>query len=57
MCNPIKCECKKRAISMKTKFIALESLDQCANAKRYFLIQLDMGGMKEKLYNLKMTLH
>lgn len=57
MYNPIKCECKKTVVSMKTKLIASESLDQCVNAKRNFLILLDMGGMKKKLCNLKTTLH
>lgn len=57
MCTPMKCEYKKRAVSMKTKLIALDWLDQCVTAKRNFFITLDVGGMKEKLYNLKMTLH
>lgn len=30
----MRCKCKKRAISMKTKLIALEWLDQCVIAKK-----------------------
>lgn len=53
----MRCKCKKRAISMKTKLIALEWLDQCVIAKKKKASQITHGGRKEKLYNSKMTLH
>lgn len=39
----MRCKCKKRAISMKTKLIALEWLDQCVIAKKKKLLKLHMG--------------
>lgn len=53
----MRCNCKKKAVAMKTKLIALEWLDQCVTAKKKKkFLKLHVGERKGKLYNSKMTL-